>query len=348
MLARRIGGDRLDTQVGGDRVLIGVSFNDLTQDHRRPAEGQVRHTRRAVDVPVDDGARRPVKPFGGCIVGEGEGTAGNDTGHRQPGALELVLEGLQVIDVLLRGPRPFGWILEVLVTVVGVQPRRLKSRCVVDGAVHLLGGALQSRARAVHSHVQVEHYQQGAVAAGSGRCQRLHVSHVSHCGTDPSLGMGVGNLREAAHFEVLHHRVGEDRLGGAGVEGHLELPQGGTLEPGDPGCQLFAHDGCGLVRLYMRHQVGTAVNQLAERGYVGVHLRLENHHGRRFDGVRIGDEIGVVLDHLGLRFSVFRWAQTIENRHHACRVQRGHALAQDYLCCSHFPGPHPSSHMEAE
>ena len=176
-------------------------------------------------------------------------------------------------------------------------PAASKKRMLVDGPVQVLGAVASGYASAVHPHVQIEHNAQGLLPLARHLAQQVQVQLSADHGIGAGLVVGLGQIGEAFHFAGLHHGVGQNGVGGTGVQDHFQLFEDGAFEAGDTGLQLAGGNGRRFVGFDVDHEVLAPVCHGAQALDIVVDQVVKNQHGRGLNGVGVADFVVLVFEH---------------------------------------------------
>jgi len=116
------------------------------------------------------------------------------------------------------------------------------------------------------------------------------------CG-DPHVRVRGRQVAETFDLDLLHLRVGKNRLICSGLEHHFQFLQCRALETVNTKFDLSARDRFAFVRLDVGYQIPATAYQLTDTPNIVVDHILEQQHGRRFQCIRIGDAIILIGNH---------------------------------------------------
>ena len=183
---------------------------------------------------------RAEHPFGAGVERIGEGAAADDAARLHAIGLEGGNQLSRFLYVAVGRGFPQGAVAEVLVPVVDVEAARLEVILARQAPVQGHRRLPERHPGPVLAGVEVEHGVQCPGSLPRHRGEDVDVAIAADYGVDEGVRMCRGQVREALDLGALHQGVRQDRLPGAGLEHHLQLPEGRALEAADPGLELLA------------------------------------------------------------------------------------------------------------
>jgi len=94
----------------------------------------------------------------------------------------------------------------------------------------------------MHAHIQIQHHVQRLLFLFSDPRQKVYVNRFANDGGNPCVRIRGGQFTETFDLTRLHLGIGNNRPVRSGLEHHIQLIQGGTLEALDSRFNLYAYD----------------------------------------------------------------------------------------------------------